>query len=184
MTGPSRILVLLLSLALPLWAQHEEHGGHEGGQHPSGERVGGGFVPQHGPPAYHGRGTGEAPPRSAYRDRGGHPDAPHVHENGEWVGHTEGRGDARFHLDHPWEHGHFEGGIGPRYVWRLGGGGPNRFWFGGYYFSVAPFDLPYVDDWDWDDDDVVIYDDPDHLGWYLAYNVRLGTYVHVLFQGR
>ncbi len=185
MTGIPRILVLLLSLALPLWAQHEEHGGgHEGGQHPGGERVGGGFVPQHGPPAYHGHGTGAAPPRSAYRDRGGHPDAPHVHENGEWVGHTAGRGDARFHLDHPWEHGHFEGGIGPRYVWRLGGGGPNRFWFGGYYFSVAPFDLAYVDDWDWDDDDVVIYDDPDHLGWYLAYDVRLGIYVHVLFQGR
>jgi len=186
MTRISRILVFLLSLALPLWAQHEEHGGgHEGGQHPSGgEHVGGGFIPQHGPPAYHGKSTGEAPPRSAYRDRAGHPDAPHVHENGEWVGHTAGRGDARFHLDHPWEHGHFEGGIGPRHVWRLGGGGPSRFWFGSYYFNVAPFDLAYVDDWDWDDDDVVIYDDPDHLGWYLAYNVRLGIYVHVLFQGR
>lgn len=125
----------------------------------------------------------EAAPRS-YRDRPDHPEAPHVHHDGQWVGHNYRRDDARFHLDHSWEHGHFEGGFGPARRWHIEGGDPRRFWFGGFYFGVAPFDLGYVGDWDWAGDDVVIYDDPDHPGWYIAYNPRLDTYVHVEYFGR
>jgi len=184
--------------------QPQQHGGDRG--------VGNGYIPARGPapvrtppqPARGGGGQGGSgnahPPepnhgsaqpqeqRRTFRDQPDHPEAPHVHpqpqpKRDQWVGHDGGRNDPHYHLDHPWEHGRFSGGIGAQHIWRLRGCGRDRFDIGGFFFQVAPYDYDYSNGWLWDNDDITIYPDPDHDGYYLAYNVRLGVYVHVLYLG-
>ena len=150
----------------------------------SGVKGGGnGHIPAHGPaPAKPKAPSRAIPPAESYMDKTNHPPAPHVHADDKWVGHTSGKNDPRYHLDHPFQHGKFSL-TGKDHVFKLEGGNPNRFWFSGNYFTAAAPDLSFCTNWLWDTDQIVIYDDPDHDGWYLASNVRLGTYIHVEFLG-
>jgi hypothetical protein len=172
------VIAALAIVAQPGLAQHDDHGG---GRAPAGHA----YAPSHGPARMSSHPVA-APAANRPVERPedvhptfAHPERPHVEPTGDWVGHNAGH----YHVDHPWAHGHFSGGFGPDHRWRLAGGGPGRFWFNGFYFDVAAADYALADDWDWTSDEVVIYDDPDDPGFYLAYNTRLGTYVHVEFLG-
>jgi hypothetical protein len=105
--------------------------------------------------------------------------------NDHWYGH-DAPGDKRFHVDHPFEHGRFEH-FGPNFrynVLRIDRD-HHRFWFpGGFGFEVASWDWGLCADWCWDcGDDFTVYEDTDHVGWYLLYNVHTGHYVHVMYVG-
>jgi hypothetical protein len=146
-------------IAAPAFGQ--DRGGSQEQPCRDSREVGGGHIPAQGPPRF----------------------VPHVDANDRWMGHDSGPADPHLHLDLPWEYGHFVGGFGTGRVFRLQGGSPERFWFNGFTFNVAPFEYQFVDDWRWNSDSIAIYEDPDHVGWYVAYNVRLGTYVHVMYRG-
>ncbi len=113
-----------------------------------------------------------------YRDDRGYRDDHHGYRDD----HGYYRNSPSYRVGYGWRGGFSHDYIGPRHVWRLEGGGRDRFFFRGFYFRVAAYDFSYADDWYWDRDNVIIYDDPDNSGCYLAFNTRLGTYLHVTFD--
>ena len=183
-----------LILSLPLWAQRpgekprapEAHSGEaqhapemERRPEPNAPRANQGRIPAAPPKReYH------AKPEPERRAPGWSNNTPHV-SNDHWYGHSKPN-DSRYRLAQPFEHGHFER-FGPSYHYNVVRIDPglHRFWLpGGYYFDVASWDWPLVSDWCWNcGDDFVVYDDPDHPGWYLLYNIHTGAYVHVQYMG-
>lgn len=139
-----------------------------------------GHVPS-APPA---RSDKSAPREPEHFSTGHINDTPHVNHN-TWYGH-EPANDARFHLDKPFEHGHFAH-VGANYRYRVSriDAGNREFWLpGGFFFQIADFDWALASDWCWDcGDDFTVYEDPDHPGWYLVYNVQTGAYVHAQYMG-
>jgi hypothetical protein len=183
-----KVIGLSILICAAAFAQHE--GGSHGGGGDHSAAVGGGHIPAQGPaPARasqsaRGQQHTAATENHVAADKKGHPEVPHVDaKNDRWVGHDTGANDAHYHLDHPWAHGRFTGGFGPQHMFVLGGGNRERFWFGNFFWDVAAFDYNIVADWNWTGDQIVIYEDPDHIGWYLGYNPRLGTYAHVEYLG-
>jgi hypothetical protein len=147
---------------------------------PSRPRANQGLVPP--PPVS--RGERSAAPRPELDARNRINSTPHVSHN-EWYGHDR-PDDPRFHLDHPYPHGRFTR-FGSQYRYSVARLDPalHRFWLpGGFVFEVAAFEWELVQDWCWTcGDDFVVYDDPDHPGWYLLYDVHTGLYVHVEYLG-
>ena len=177
------VLALAAVVAFGAYAQHGGgHGGARGGggQRANPPRANGGHIPA-APQAR----QDQHVEREVERDKGGHVnEVPHV-RNDHWYGH-EAPGDQRFHIDHPFEHGRFEH-FGPSYRYRVTriDRDHHRFWFpGGFFFEIADWDWHEAEDWCWTcGDDFVVYDDPDHPGWYLVYNVHTGVYVHAQYMG-
>lgn len=148
---------------------------------------------QHNPPrANQGRVPPPPPPRENHGEQRqpermptGHTnDTPHVNHD-TWFGHEPGN-DNRFHVDHPWEHGRFTR-FGATFRYSVTRIDRDRHWFwfpGGFSFMIADWDWPLAADWCWNcGDDFTVYEDPDHPGWYLVYNVHTGMYVHAQFMG-
>lgn len=175
------IAVLVMSCPVLLAqrpAQEPEHGHQE--DHEKAPRANQGRIPPRPPKAN----TQNFKREEERRQNGSVDRTPHV-SNDHWYGH-DAPDDKRLHRDHAFEHGRFEH-IGPSYryaVTRIDLE-HHRFWFpGGFYFQIADWDWPLVADWCWDcGDDFVVYEDPDHSGWYLLYDMQTGVYVHVEFLG-
>jgi hypothetical protein len=145
---------------------------------------------------HHAGNGGHPPPAPERRDASAAPEAEHTADgrvdnsqhvnNDHWYGHPAAN-DARFHLAHPYAHGRFrEIGLGHTFSVSRFSRERHRFWFaGGFGFEVAAWDWPVAADWCWATcgDEFVVYDDPDHPGWYLLYNMDTGAYVHVQYIG-
>jgi hypothetical protein len=169
----------VMSIGAPAQAQRPgEHPG--GGERHDDVHANHGHIPA--PPAQR---DVHAKPEIDRRPGGRVNSIPHVHED-HWYGHDR-PSDKRYVIAHPYPHGRFEH-FGPSYRYHVDRFdlGAHRFWFaGGFSFEIASWDWELASSWCWDcpGDNFVVYDDPDHAGWYLVYNAQTGVYVHAEYLG-
>jgi hypothetical protein len=153
-----------------------------------GRGGGGGFRPATGGGAFH-----PAIPREPAARIGAHAapmfepnhpasTVPYV-RNDQWYGHAA-VGDPRLRLERPFQYGRFAL-PGPSHLYSLSRVdlGARRIWLPGGQFEIADYDWAVTAPWCWTCDQFVVYADPDHAGWYLVYDVRMGEYVHAQFLG-
>lgn len=179
------MLAVILLLAVSSWAQRPgEQQSHAQPSHSESHsnntpRANGGKIPP--PPTA--RSAGEGPEQEKHPN-GRVNETQHVNNN-HWYGH-DAPTDKRYHVDQPYAHGHFER-FGPNYRYNVVriDRDHREFWLpGGAYFQIADWDWSVAADWCWNcGDDFVVYEDPDHAGWYLLYNVHTGAYVHITYLG-
>lgn len=175
-------LAVALFMSLPALAQRPEEHPQQGGQERHDNvHANQGRIPQAAPP----KRDNHAKPEVEKHPGGRVNSVPHVN-NDKWYGH-DAPNDKRYVIAHPYEHGHFEHfGASYRYHVERIDRDHHRFWFpGGFSFEIADFDWSLAADWCWDcpGDNFVVYDDPDHPGWYMVYNSQTGVYVHAQYMG-
>jgi len=164
----ARTLLIMLALSLPAGLSAQRAHGGEFRHFPT--------IP-HAPEA-------RAPGRAEPLVEPGRPPAtvPYVRDE-HWYGHAPPN-DPHFQLAHPFQFGHF-GPVGPSHVFAVARFdlAARRIWLPGGMFQIAPYDWAVTAPWCWTCDQFVVYLDPDHPGWYLVYDVRMGEYVHAEFLG-
>ena len=173
MSTSIRVALILALLSIPSLARAADQGRIN-----AGAQCGGGFVPTEGPVVS----SAPTADRATCAGAPDHPAAPHVHSDGLWIGHDSEPGGPRAVPAASVEHGRFPGRMGSSEVHVLRGQ-RERFEAADASFSVAPLDYAFCDNWIWHAESIAIYEDPVHHGWYLAYSVRLGTFVHVQYLG-
>lgn len=170
--------VVALALSAPARAQHpEEHRSEP----PRDVHANQGNIPRAAPPHR----DSHAKPEVEHRESGRVNSTPHV-SNDHWYGHDRPN-DKRYVVAHPYQHGRFDH-FGPSYRYHVErfDRDHHRFFFpGGFSFEIASWDWSLAADWCWDcgGDNFVVYDDSDHQGWYLIYNVQTGAYIHAQYMG-
>jgi len=184
------VMAFALVLSIPAWSRRPGEAQRPG--EPRSGEMQRPAQPQNQPRANQGRIPAPPPqraprakPEPERRNGGRVNNTPHV-SNDHWYGHDK-PSDKHYRLDHPFQHGRFEH-FGPSYRYNIVRIDPNlhRFWLpGGYFFEISAWDWPLAMDWCWNcgGDDFVIYEDPDHPGWYLLYNLHTGVFVHVMYMG-